>query len=92
MARWKPGTRVGAICSAGREEVRFYGWGVYVGDEIGGPMGEFPNPKIQLDDGGVVWGCECWWGSEDQVRQMIGVRKVVIEPAPDRAGMGERDE
>lgn len=20
-----------------------------------------PNPKIILDDGLVIWGCECWW-------------------------------
>ncbi len=19
------------------------------------------NPKIRLDDGRIVWGCECWW-------------------------------
>lgn len=19
------------------------------------------NPKITLDDGKVIWGCECWW-------------------------------
>jgi hypothetical protein len=24
------------------------------------------NPKIQLDDGRVVWGYECWWGREDR--------------------------
>lgn len=22
------------------------------------------NPKIRLDDGREVWGCECWWGPE----------------------------
>lgn len=19
------------------------------------------NPKIRLDDGNIIWGCECWW-------------------------------
>ncbi len=23
------------------------------------------NPKIKLDSGQVVWGCECWWGPEE---------------------------
>jgi hypothetical protein len=42
--------------------------GDYVGDEPyqhdGNPW--VPkgrrNPKIVLEGGGVVWGCECWWG------------------------------
>jgi len=25
------------------------------------------NPKILLENGKVVWGRECWWGSEDDV-------------------------
>lgn len=24
-------------------------------DEFGG------NPRIRLQDGSVIWGCECWW-------------------------------
>ena len=20
------------------------------------------NPRIRLEDGSVIWGCECWWG------------------------------
>jgi len=23
------------------------------------------NPCIQLDNGNIVWGCECWWGPVD---------------------------
>lgn len=81
-----PGARVGAIShTTPDDKVHFYGWGVYVGDETGGPMGAFPNPKIQLDDGGVVWGCECWWGAEERVRKAIGVREVVMQPLPERA-------
>ncbi len=26
------------------------------------------NPKILLDSGDVVWGCECWWGPEAEVK------------------------
>lgn len=21
----------------------------------------FPNPRMRLQDGSVIWGCECWW-------------------------------
>jgi len=27
------------------------------------------NPRIDLDDGGSVWGFECWWAREDVVRE-----------------------
>lgn len=29
------------------------------------------NPLIKLDSGKYVWGCECWWGSEAEVRQQL---------------------
>ncbi len=41
------------------------------------PVPPFRNPRITLDDGRVVWGCECWWGPEDQIRAKIGGRTVV---------------
>jgi len=44
------------------------------------------NPRIRLDTGDVVWGCQCWWGPEDEVRSSIGDRKVVMVPVPDRKG------
>jgi len=28
------------------------------------------NPKLKLDDGRIVWGCECWWGDEDTVKRI----------------------
>lgn len=87
-----PGGRVGAIESATEEEVRFYGFGVYVGDEVPPPgVGlwgvdyhelQHTNPRIDLDDGGTVWGCQCWWGSEERVRREIGDRRVVMVPPP----------
>jgi hypothetical protein len=75
------GSRVGAIQKADEKTVWFYGYGVYVGDEI--PPSGFAhevglrNPKIQLDDGGIVWGRECWWGPEEQVKKMIGSREIL---------------
>lgn len=71
----KKGERVGAIRNANEEIVYLYGFGTYQGYEIHPVIG-IPNPKILLDNGNVVWGCECWWGSEEKVKQMIGNRKI----------------
>lgn len=83
----KIGERVGAIMSATAESVKMFGFGVYVGDEVPtADVGGFghalhergiPNPTIQLDSGVKVYGCECWWGPEDQIRGKIGNRKVI---------------
>lgn len=46
--------------------------------ELGAP---FTTPRITLDSGAVVWGLECWWGPEEQVRAKIGNRAVVeVQP------------
>ena len=86
--RIKQGDRVGAVESATDDTVNFFGWGFYEGDEVpdeqaAGFLAEAArehgntNPKILLDSGKVVWGCECWWGSEERVQKMIGDREVV---------------
>lgn len=82
------GERVGAILSANKEEVRLFGYGTYRGDEIPddgvGGLGALirevgnTNPKIVLDSGKVVWGCECWWGTERKIKESIGDRRVVM--------------
>jgi hypothetical protein len=80
----KIGERVTAIFNVENDVVRSFGDGVYVGDEIpsqdiGGFNTGFPNPKIVLDNGKVVWGCECWWGTVEGVKKkFIGDRKVEI--------------
>lgn len=28
-----------------------------------------PIPKIELDNGDVVWGCECYWSEADKMRK-----------------------
>jgi hypothetical protein len=84
----KKGDRVGAILGSKPDgTVNFLGYGVYDGDEIpssaAGQMGEIlrdigrANPKIVLDNGKVVWGCECWWGSEKRVAETLEGKKVV---------------
>lgn len=79
------GTRAGAMSHGTEDTVYLYGYGVYVGDEVPpedvkflGIQLDHPNPKIVLDSGKVVWGCECWWGSEEAVKKQIGDRKVIM--------------
>jgi hypothetical protein len=65
-----------------------FGYGVYEGDfvpeEAVGWMAEVDrevkatNPRLRLDNGKVVYGCESWWGSEEKVKQ--------IEDAARKAG------
>lgn len=85
------GERIGAILSATSEEVQLIGYGVYEGDEVppetigGFNMGN-PNPKMVLDDGTVVWGCECWWGPEDEMKKKFKDHSVVhVDMAARRA-------
>lgn len=78
------GSRVGAILSASLEDktFKFLGYGVYEGDFVPhqGAAGWMTsairgwghtNPRIKLDSGKVVYGCQCWWGPEEQVQKMI---------------------
>ncbi len=71
--------RIGAISHKKNETVYFFGYGVYVGEEVPPPGVKFlgielhdlqeENPKLLLDNGDVVWGCECWWGEEGHVQR-----------------------
>ena len=77
------GTRVGAILGSNKQTkvIDFLGYGVYEGDyvpqEAVGMMADMlkehkvNNPCIKLDSGQKVYGCECWWGSEEQVKEQL---------------------
>lgn len=75
------GNRVGAILGSENKKVEFLGYGTYEGEEIPvdaiGLFGRLckdagrPNPKIRLDNGEIVWGCECWWGGEKAVKKQL---------------------
>jgi len=81
MDDWKEGDRVGAILSIENGQIKFLGYGIYVGKEIPPPGIKFlgmdynqfglENPKIILDNGDIVWGCQCWWGSEKAIRDTL---------------------
>jgi len=57
--------------SAKNGVIKYYGHGVYAGDfklppTVGGFNFGQENPRIDLDNGETVWGCECWWGPEEK--------------------------
>ena len=70
-----------ALRNVTRTDVFSFGEGTYLGDEVppeDSPEGStremlrslgMANPKIQLDNGKVVWGCECWWGEAAETKE-----------------------
>ena len=44
------------------------------------------NPRLDLDGGGTVWGCECWWMPEEKFLEFVGAKTVVYVPEPVRSG------
>ena len=91
MGKVKRGDRVGAIQSANEKEVSLYGYGIYDGNKslslLGGISGgvadmlkmmEVKNPRITLDSGKHIFGCECRWGSEKKIKALIGNRKIIM--------------
>lgn len=42
------------------------------------------NPRLDLDNGSTVWGCECWWMPEEEFADFLGSRTVVEVPEPVR--------
>ena len=81
MTITQKGDRVIAIRNATQDEVNIYGYGEYVGDEPCPYLHDRLNPKIVLDDGNIVWGCECWWCNfEGFEHEQLGGRKINIVP------------
>jgi hypothetical protein len=82
----KIGERVVAISHSDDETIYLFGFGVYEGDfdpeEAGGPLGEMcremgrGNPRIRLDNGKIVYGCECWWHPEEKTT--LDMKKKVV--------------
>lgn len=42
------------------------------------------NPKIVLQNGHVVWGYECWWGPEQEMRDKVYRGRIITFVRPDR--------
>lgn len=76
------GDRVFAVRNSDKEHLYLFGHGVYEGEfepvEAAGWLADTMreikaeteqvvlNPRIRLDSGEAIYGCECWWGSESQ--------------------------
>ena len=98
----KIGERVGALLRATKDEVEVLGYGVYEGDDVpddaAGGMASLvraagiKNPKIRLDSGKVVWGCECWWGSEEETKKRVAQYPSVVEVDIDEVRAKAREE
>lgn len=93
MPSVKVGDRVGAICSGKGDTIKIYGFGTFEGNHIPeeavGPFAEamrelkVENPRIRLDSGEVVYGCECWWGPENAIREKLEAYKTILEVSID---------
>jgi len=88
--KYEVGERVGAVLGVKDNVVEFLGYGVYEGEQkvsedAVGMFAEMcrqmdrPNPCILLDSGKRVYGCECWWGTEEQIKPMLEQAKEVKE-------------
>ena len=82
------GSRVAAVSHGTGDEIFIFGYGVYEGDFVPGDDAQgmladmcretkLKNPRIRLDNGDVVYGCECWWGPEDVVRKKFEGKTIV---------------
>jgi hypothetical protein len=91
----KANDRVYAVLCDDAESISLIGYGTYVGDEVpdeaaAGLAGFLRgvvkvNPRFVMDDGSVVWGCECWWGPQADFENMIAGRKVInVDMAAER--------
>lgn len=91
MANVEIGERVMAISHSENGTTYVFGNGIFLGDKepnddvviMGMPFAEikdqmvgFTNPAILLDSGQVVFGCECWWGSEEKMKIKLEGQKI----------------
>ena len=80
------GERAGAIQSFEDGSLRIFGYGTFEGEVVPeeglGGMLEFirsngmTNPRILLDSGERVYGAECWWGPEEDIKKYEATAKV----------------
>lgn len=71
--------RVFAVKEANKSEVYLYGFGDMTEELCPIFDNKIKNPKITLDDNkGVIWGCQCWWGSVERYEEFIDGRNVIV--------------
>ena len=87
------GARVGALSHGEEDRLYLFGYGVYLG-ELYPPLGTpglfgtdaselgVRNPCIKLDNGKIVWGCQCWWGPEEAIKKKVITSSEVLGILP----------
>lgn len=89
------GSRIIAISHSKDGVVHSYGKGTYIGNRrppdgtrtMMGVVGpdfpkDFTNPCIVLDSGGIVWGCQCWWGGIEATEKRFEEYRWESVPPP----------
>lgn len=80
----KTGDRIGAMLEPSGTTAYLIGYGIIVGDEV--PPHEVSDSyarnltktkKLLLDDGVTVYGCECVWGPEEQIKKRLRFYQVI---------------
>lgn len=83
MNSMKVGDRVGAVSgNLPTGAVEIFGFGVYEGEHPVDPLAVgmvaaihraagTTSPRIRLDSGETIYGCECWFDHEDRVRAKL---------------------
>ena len=74
----KIGTRVTAISHTKDNKVYIFGYGKYLGEKPCELLGGIKNPCIELDNGKLIYGCQCWWGETNRVQDEIIKDKEII--------------
>jgi hypothetical protein len=77
------------MMSSNAKQIAFLGYGTLVESRIPAEAVGFlaeslrelgrDNPTIELDSGKIVFGCECWWGPEDEIRKIVEKHPNVVE-------------
>jgi hypothetical protein len=88
------GDRVGAVQSIKESVMYLFGYGVFEGDQVphtndvkffGLSLKEYnrKNPCILLDSGERIYGCECWRGTEKEIKEYEEECREVIIVTPE---------
>lgn len=78
FSEYQPGVgeRVGVLRSLSETKLELFGYGTYQGIHTH-PTSRQQLPRLLLDDGRELFGDQCWWDAEEEVRKWESNRRVV---------------
>ena len=79
------------VRDATMSRVHTYGTGVYVGQRTV-PGEDKTVSVIHLDDGGIVYGHQCWWASPTVIRRRFRSAQMIPVRAPRDNGRWREDD